>query len=854
MTAARLALSVLAALLALGALLPGQTPDRKPVPDRVWLGPDLWANRLQDWAVENGRRACVDDRGLPLRTAHLVSGRLDATRGDFRVRIELGRRQGDPEHAAGAFAGLLLGCGGAERSGLEACLVHAWTGPGTGIFAGLDADGRPVIRDLDPNGALGEEPPSRGEAFPSSARIEVRYDAARGVLRVSRLPAASGEGDPAPPAAEKAIPASRLVGNLALASHPGPKKRAVRHWFDELDPSGDGIILDRGRQLHALFATQYTLSRGTLTLTAQLFPDAFGPDSSVAFEVEGEKGYVERARTGIEPASCTATFRLEDWDDTRRRNVRLVYRRDATDGYSCSRTASIASDPAGRRELRLVATNCLHQNAHLLGGPRTDWTKQVWFPHADLVARVAAQEPDLLFFAGDQIYEGASPTFADRRELRLDYLYKWSLWCLTWRELTQRTPAVVIPDDHDVYQGNLWGEGGRSAKRDHFGGYVHPAWFVRLVERTQTSHLPPPVDARPIDQDIGVYFTELRWGRVSFAILEDRKFKSGCAREGMPPSGTGRPDHFNDPEFDRGRLDRPGLTLLGERQLAFLDGWARDWNGVDFKVALSQTPLANLATHHGGKLGFLLADLDSNGWPQSGRRRAVEALRRASAVHVCGDQHLASLVRHGLDRHRDAIWGFCAPASANFYPRAWFPGHAEAYRKPSFEEFGGDRLDGFGNLVSVYAAANPGGPSHPENPLLHDGMPGWGTVTFFRDTGEVEFGCWPRLADPAKGPQYEGWPRRVVPGEIDGPAGVLGPFALARVTRPLVEVRRAGRDELLFARRFVLDAKTPVLRVPVPEDGAYDLVVVEPETGRRAEIGDRRPAAPDAAAERLELR
>ena len=157
-----------------------------------------------------------------------------------------------------------------------------------------------------------------------------------------------------------------------------------------------------------------------------------------------------------------------------------------------------------------------------------DWSSNaVWFPHNDLVERVAAQSPDVLFFSGDQVYEGASPTGADRANVELDYLYKWYLWCWAFRDLAKDIPCVCIPDDHDVYQGNLWGENGRKTDRDNKGGYVLPASFVRMVERTQTNHLPDPYDPTPIEQGIGVYYTGMTYGRIGFAIIEDRKFKSG---------------------------------------------------------------------------------------------------------------------------------------------------------------------------------------------------------------------------------------------------------------------------------------------------------------------------------------
>ena len=43
-----------------------------------------------------------------------------------------------------------------------------------------------------------------------------------------------------------------------------------------------------------------------------------------------------------------------------------------------------------------------------------------------------------------------------------------------------------------------------------------------------------------------------------------------------------RPDHINDAKLDPHRLDVPEAVLLGERQLEFLDAWARDWTGAEF--------------------------------------------------------------------------------------------------------------------------------------------------------------------------------------------------------------------------------------------------------------------------------
>ena len=90
------------------------------------------------------------------------------------------------------------------------------------------------------------------------------------------------------------------------------------------------------------------------------------------------------------------------------------------------------------------------------------------------------------------------------------------------------------------------------------------------------------------------------------------------------------------------------------------------------KVVLSQTAFCGAVHIHAGKR--LLADLDCNGWPQTGRNKALRHLRAAKATHLCGDQHLAVVVKHGIDGHRDGPMAFTSPALVNtIYGRWWHP-------------------------------------------------------------------------------------------------------------------------------------------------------------------------------------
>ena len=130
----------------------------------------------------------------------------------------------------------------------------------------------------------------------------------------------------------------------------------------------------------------------------------------------------------------------------------------------------------------------------------------------------------------------------------LDYLRKWYCHGWTWRDLTRDRPSIAIPDDHDVYQGNIWGEAGAPKQgTQEMGGYeMHPTW-VNVVHRTQSSHHPDPDDSTTIKQNITVYYSDSLYGRVSFAILADRQFKTG-PEGNVPPTGT-RGDHVKRPRL-----------------------------------------------------------------------------------------------------------------------------------------------------------------------------------------------------------------------------------------------------------------------------------------------------------------
>ena len=228
-------------------------------------------------------------------------------------------------------------------------------------------------------------------------------------------------------------------------------------------------------------------------------------------------------------------------------------------------------------------------------------------------------------------------------------------------DLMRDIPTICTPDDHDVFQGNLWGGGGiarppGTANSDDLMGFTQTVKMVNVVSTTQCSHLPDPYDPEPIEQGMKAWYTNLNYGRVSFAIVSDRVFKSG---PDLVATWEGRKDHITKPLKDLSVIDRPDLEFLGKRQEIFLENWIRDWENIDIKVLLSQTLFANVATHHGQYDAYLLGDMDSGGWPKMARDQAVKIIRKGFVFHICGDQHVPSIVHYGIEDFRDAGWAFC---------------------------------------------------------------------------------------------------------------------------------------------------------------------------------------------------
>lgn len=550
---------------------------------------------------------------------------------------------------------------------------------------------------------------------------------------------------------------------------------------------GPPVIPDMPRDRLICFAL-YTVQKGILKLSAQLYPLREGESRSVKLEVNQGGQWKTVGQADVDEKGWLATFRVEGWDHTRN----VPYR--VTHAAGSSFEGLVRKDPAEKDEIVVAA---------FTGNSNTDRGMR-----EDIIRNVKAQDPDLLFFSGDQSYDHKEHTAA------------WLLFGRQFGEIIKDRPTIAIPDDHDVGQGNLWGEGGKVSRLQGGadGGYIMPADYVNMVQRAQTSHLPDPYDPTPIEQGITVYYTSLNIGGIDFAIIEDRKWKTGPA--GLIPEQGPRPDHITDPKYDRQAIDVPEAQLLGERQLTFLRNWGQQWKGAEMKVVLSQTIVAGGAHLHGSHDNRVLADLDSNGWPQSGRARALREIRRFFGFHIGGDQHLATVIHHGVNSWEDSIYSFCVPSIVNYYGRWWWPLEEPLNHNPEHPlPFTGRYYDGLGNKLTMYAYANPA----PDN---HNAA-GYGLVRFRKSTREIAIECWPRHVDVTQpnARQHPGWPITIRQEENYGRQllAYLPTLHVSGQEDPVVQVIDESLDEIVYTLRI----NGTTWRPKVFREGSYTIKVGE---------------------------
>jgi alkaline phosphatase D len=733
---------------------------------RTWLGPQLWANRLQDFRVSNGRYECVSTgklRSVSVLTTSVLPGPGSAT---------LSMTTGTLATGAG-FSGFLIGVGAGQLDYRAAALAQAASGTAGGLLCTYESDGRCRIRNhaLEVNQltypvlATAAVGPAPARVLSERANLTVDIVASamgNDVFDITVTATRASDGLLLSRVRLAAVSGASVTGGVLVVSSPvgGTKSRS---WFSNVSVSGSKVGSFPERAMGPILGVLFSVNATVLKLTAQLFPiGATEPqDVTLRFRTPGSTKWVVAQTVVVGDGYC-ALLRDDAWDGSQAWEFEVVYGLGSAGEASYSGTIPMTPDAAAGLTLGVV--NCtIHSYRPLdaastyqpsLAGetPQGLYTsRNLYFPYAELTANLAQHRPDVLAAIGDQSYE-SRPTAQDKSLTpTLDFLYRYYLWLWSFGQLTANVPCIMLTDDHDMFQGNLWGhEGAASPGSDRDGGYLKSASWVNLVQRVQMSHNPDAYDPTPVKQGITVHYAAFTYGGVSFALLEDRKFKYGPT--GIDASGQPVPIST--------------LPMLGDRQEQFLGEWPNLHPGQP-RIVLSETTYATVkTTPKGGRQ----ADPDNNAYFDA-RRRTLSLVKAAGALMVAGDQHLGNVVRHGLTTFTDGPVQFTVPAAGTAWQR-WFepPTLPHAEGTPHT----GDFTDGYGNKFHVLASVNPvitqaqyvaayGTSSHNfgDRDLKNEG---YGIVRVEPASQRFVLECWRWDTDPTSpdAAQFPGWPQ-VVP-------------------------------------------------------------------------------------------
>lgn len=364
---------------------------------RRWIGPDWWANPLQDWSLQSGqattfaginRSLCLTSFSI-VTTSNPVIFEMSVT---VYVRGPVGRL---------TSAGFRIGRRGPNPHWMSS-LVDANKFIEASIFStGVQKVGRKSMQI-----------PFR---FWQNKLITLTLKASQGTTpNMTRLELATSYGT-----VSAKVKKINILGELALFTG-GPDMRyrnvPVYVHFANFSIKGPGVRDSaEHRQLGPILWTQYTLSENVLRLQAQLMPlENYGKTVKAELWTRRDRltngdayTWGKAARATMHPYARTATFTVPNWNSKKSTPyaVRVMW-----NGRMYSRCGRVRSEPK-RDILRLAVFSC---------------DEGYVFPQHALVEQVQRQNPDVLVFLGDQIYESyggfGTRLFGSVPESVLDYL------------------------------------------------------------------------------------------------------------------------------------------------------------------------------------------------------------------------------------------------------------------------------------------------------------------------------------------------------------------------------------------------------------------------------------------------
>ncbi|MGZ4593992.1 MAG: hypothetical protein ACXV3C_08990 [Actinomycetes bacterium] len=404
-------------------------PDPPPGLTRTWLGPMLWANRLQDFRASNGRYECVATGRM--RTVSLITYSLLPGAGT----ASLSMLTGTLANGAG-FSGFLVGAGSGRLDYRAASLVQAASGTGGGLLCTYENDGRCRFRGHTsessqlsyPVLAVAATGPSPARSLTESVRLTLDLAPSptgpAGSFRLTLTARRSSDALLLSQATLDRVADTALTGGVLVASGP-IGSTSSRCWFSTVTASSTKVGSFPERAMGPVLGTLFSLNGSVLKMTAQLFPVGASEPQGVTlrYRTPGSATW-STGPTATVGDGYTAQLRVGTWDVTRPWEYQVVYGLGTAQESVYGGTVPAAPGTLG--QLTVGVVNCTIHSYRPLDEASPFTPKlpgetaqalytplNLYFPYAEVVTRLAGHGIDLLAALGDQFYENR-PTQTDK--------------------------------------------------------------------------------------------------------------------------------------------------------------------------------------------------------------------------------------------------------------------------------------------------------------------------------------------------------------------------------------------------------------------------------------------------------
>ena len=207
----------------------------------VLIRSGLCGNRLQDWSIYKDRLVCViANVSKPMRTIHFLSRQISNVIGNLEMKVVTGVIDESESFNRDAATGFLIGA--EENNNYQGfSLIHHGGSLRTGLFAGIDVYGSLFIYDCENGDSVLVRKKGNGEIL-SNIKLKLTIEKEQQTNKLV-LTAINKKGKLINWIELNGINEAKVLGNIALVSHPGIGIYPARFWFRDWEISGSDYNL-----------------------------------------------------------------------------------------------------------------------------------------------------------------------------------------------------------------------------------------------------------------------------------------------------------------------------------------------------------------------------------------------------------------------------------------------------------------------------------------------------------------------------------------------------------------------------------------------------------------------------------